>query len=86
MRAFLILLGVAGFVAFVVWDLRSHGRFECNVCVEFKGQTHCAVGSGPTREEAVRSGQTPACQILGSGVTDAFACAATPPASVTCTP
>jgi len=84
MRALLTLLAIGGFLGFIIWDLQSHDLVECSVCIEFKGRTECATGSAPTRAEALRSAQTPACQLLISGVTDAFACSATPPISATC--
>mgnify|MGYP003577002899 CR=1 FL=1 len=84
MQKLLTLLGVVGFLALVIWQLTDHRQVDCNVCMEFKGQTHCALGSAPTREEAIRSGQTPACSMLASGVTESFQCSATPPISVTC--
>lgn len=84
MRRLLTFLAIAGFLGLVFWDLSSQGQVECNVCVEFKGQVKCALGSGLDRQEALRAGHTPACQQLTSGVTEAFACTATPPLSVTC--
>jgi len=85
MRALLTLLAIGGFLGFILWDLQSQGTIECDVCVEFKGRTRCATGSASTRQEALRSAQTPACQLLINGVTDAFACSATQPVTARCT-
>jgi len=84
MRALLTLLLIGGFIGLVFWDLTSQSQVECNVCIEFNGQTRCALGSGPTQPEAVRSAHTPICQLLANGVTESFACSGTPPSSVTC--
>jgi hypothetical protein len=86
MRWIAALLIVGGFLAFMAYDLSSQGEFECNVCMEFNGRTECRLGSGATRSEAIQAGQTPACQLLASGVTQSFQCSGTPPISVQCTP
>ena len=86
MRWLAALLIVGGFLGFMAWDLVSQAQYECNVCIQFGGRTDCFVGSAATRQEAIQAGQTPACQALAKGVTESFACAATPPVSVQCTP
>jgi len=84
MRTLLTLLAVGAFVAFVIWDLGAQGAVECNVCLQFNGITECSLGSGPNRTEAIQSGRTPICQKLARGVTEAFACTATQPISISC--
>ena len=86
MRWAAALLFVGGFLAFLVWDIASEGKYECEVCIQFGGRTDCQLGSAATRKEAIQAAQTPACQSLANGVTESFACAGTPPASVKCTP
>lgn len=73
-----------GFLGLMLWDLNSRGQVECSVCVEFGGRTECADGRGPTRDDAIEAGHTPACALLAQGVTEAFQCSATPPLSVRC--
>jgi hypothetical protein len=86
MRWAAALLIVGGFLGFMVWNIASQGQYECEVCITFGGRTDCQLGSAATRQEAVEAGKTPACQALARGVTEAFACSATPPSSVKCTP
>jgi hypothetical protein len=86
MRWAAALVIIGGFLAFLAWDIASQGQYECDVCIQFGGRTDCQVGSAATRKEAIQAGQTPACQSLAHGVTEAFACSATPPLSVKCTP
>ncbi len=86
MRWVAALIIVGGFLGALFWSLATEAQYECNVCVEFGGRTDCAVGSAATRDEAIQAGQTPVCSALAAGVTEAFACAATPPVSVSCTP
>jgi hypothetical protein len=86
MRALLHVAGMGLFIGLVWWSLSSVKQVECEVCVEFGGRTHCAIGSGADRDGAVKSGHTPACKILANGVTESFQCSSTPPARVTCQP
>lgn len=61
-------------------DLRQH-TYE--VCIEFKGRTNCAVASGTTREEAIRTATDTACATISGGMTESIQCSRTPPISVT---
>ena len=78
-----ILLAFAGLV---IYDLESDSSFECDVCMRFKGETDCARGAGATEDDAVTSARTNLCARLASGVTESFACSATPTLSASCTP
>jgi hypothetical protein len=77
-------LGIVAVVAFlallVVMTLQETGhRYE--VCVEFKGQTHCAVAEGKTPEDAIRSAQEIGCTLLANGRDENIQCTTQPPKS-----
>jgi hypothetical protein len=68
-----------------VWSgMQQMTQFECEVCVEFQGRRACRAGLGEDEEAAMRAAQSTACAPLTSGVTEAFGCDRTPPASVSC--
>lgn len=72
------------FVAIVVyWTLAIPG-YECEVCIEFRGQTACRTVQAANTAEARAGAITNACALLSSGVTDTLACERTPPKSMAC--
>lgn len=73
---FVVLVGI------IVFSTMNLSRYECEVCVEFKGRTSCRMAAGSTREEAVRTATDNACADIASGMTDNIACGHTPPKSV----
>lgn len=77
-----ILFGciVLGAIVYSSMGLRQH-TYE--VCIEFKGRTNCAVASGTTKEEAIRTATDTACAIISGGMTESIQCSRTPPTSVT---
>ena len=79
------VLGLAAFIAYIWWTLSAIGGVTCEVCVEFKGRVQCASGTGKDRDDAIKSGHTPACKLLANGVTESFQCSATPARDVSCT-
>lgn len=85
-RGLLTAAGVILFFAALWYGVRAEQQVECEVCIAFKGWRECRTGRGGSEEEAVRGATTSACAVMGSGVTDAFACDATPPESLTCRP
>jgi len=72
----LVLFGVLIYFSFQ----QTRRRYE--VCVSFKGATHCATAAGSNYEEAVRSAQTIDCELLANGRDENMVCLANPPASV----
>jgi hypothetical protein len=50
--------------------------------MSFKGETHCAIASGSSYDQAVRSAQEIDCQLLSNGRDENMVCLANPPASV----
>lgn len=83
-RVLLTLLGIAAFVAVLVFGARTGGSVECSGCVEFGGKRECRVGRGADRATAEDSARTSACAVLANGVTEAFQCSTTPLVDVSC--
>jgi hypothetical protein len=84
MRAIATLVGLALFGGMLWYGVRQEARIECDVCITFKGRTECRVGRGDSQGSAISSANTAACAVLGSGVSDAMQCGATPPSSARC--
>ncbi|MBT3341554.1 MAG: hypothetical protein HN712_27030 [Gemmatimonadetes bacterium] len=77
------ILVVVAILTALVWSTMSLRQHTCEVCVTYNGKTNCAVASGTTREEAVRSATTTACGPISSGVTQVIQCGNTSPDKVT---
>ncbi len=71
-----VLIGVLAYSSFE----QTRERYE--VCVTFKGATHCATASGSSYDQAVRSAQEIDCQLLANGRDENMVCLNSPPASV----
>lgn len=75
-------LGAIALVGVLVYSSfqQTHERYE--VCVAFKGATHCATAAGATYEQAVRSAQEIDCQLLANGRDENMVCLDGKPLSV----
>ncbi len=73
--------GVAFFVILIYLSMRQT-RQQYEVCMTFKGATHCATASGSNYDEAVRSAQEIDCQMLANGRDETMVCMGSQPGSV----
>ena len=78
------VVGLALFAGWLWYGIRQAERVECDACFTFNGRTECRVGRGDSEASAITSANTAACAALGSGVSDAMQCGATPPTSARC--
>lgn len=78
----IIALGVVVLLAILIRSTVQATRAEYEVCMAFKGASHCASASGTTQSEAIRSAQTIDCQMLANGRDETMVCLDTQPASV----
>jgi hypothetical protein len=78
------LLAIVLFAALLLFNTLSAQKAECNVCVEFNGQTNCAKASHENADQATRSAQSTACGVLASGMDQSIACSRVKPLSVQC--
>ena len=77
------VLFVVAVLAAIVYSSLDLQQFTYEVCMEFKGRTNCAVASGTTKEEAIRTATDTACATISAGMTESIQCSRTPPASIT---
>lgn len=78
----IIILGGIFFFAAVIYITFQQTRHEYEVCVAFKGATHCATAKGATAEEAIHSAHDIDCGLLADGRDENIVCLDTPPNSV----
>jgi len=71
-----VLIGVLAYSSFQ----QMRERYE--VCVTFKGATHCAMAAGSSYMQAVRSAQEIDCQLLANGRDENMVCLDTQPSSI----
>jgi hypothetical protein len=81
MRWIVAVGGVAFFVILIYLSMRQTQQ-EYEVCMSFKGVTHCASAAGASRDEAVRSAQAIDCQLLSDGRDENMVCLDRTPASI----
>jgi hypothetical protein len=79
----IVALGIVALVGILFYSTIEQTSQRFQVCMGFKGATHCAVASGSTYEQAVRSAQEIDCELLANGRDENMVCLASQPASVT---
>ena len=78
----IIGLGAVALVGALAYSTMQQTRERYEVCVSFKGATHCATATGSNYDQAVRSAQEIDCQLLSNGRDENMVCLASPPASI----
>lgn len=78
----IIVAGGATLLCVLIYSSFQQTRQEYEVCMSFKGATHCANAAGATYSQAVRSAQEIDCELLANGRDENMVCLDTDPASV----
>jgi hypothetical protein len=78
----IIILGGIFFLGVIIYVTYQQTQHEYEVCVAFKGNTHCATARGATADEAIHSAHDIDCGMLADGRDDNIVCGGTQPASV----
>lgn len=78
----IMALGGIALVGALAYSSFQQTRERYEVCVTFKGATHCATASGSSYDQAVRSAQEIDCQLLANGRDENMVCLDRPPLSV----
>ena len=78
------LVVLAAFGGLLVSQLMREAKVECEVCVEYAGQSACRINRAADRDHAVAGAISTACAVLAGGVTQGIQCTSTPPRSVSC--
>ncbi len=71
----IVLIGVLAYSSIQ----QTHKKYE--VCMTFKGATHCSTATGSTPEEAIRSAQGIDCELVTNGRDELMACMDQSPSS-----
>lgn len=80
-----VVAGVIGLVAYVVVGSMARVERECELCMEFNGQTLCRTGAGATEAEARQAARTAACALLAFDMASSIQCENTVPKTERCT-
>jgi hypothetical protein len=78
----IIGVGAVALVGVLAYSTLQQTQERYEVCVQFKGGSHCATASGSSYDQAVRSAQEIDCQLLSNGRDENMVCLAGLPASV----
>ncbi len=79
-----VLIGLALFMAVVVYRSFQIAGYQCEVCITFRGNSVCRTVEGARESDAHMAAITNVCAGLASGVTDSMACERTEPTRVQC--
>ncbi|MFZ0978087.1 MAG: hypothetical protein WAN23_01685 [Candidatus Acidiferrales bacterium] len=80
--AWIIAIAAVAFVGVMVYSSYQETRTRYEVCMTFKGATHCATAAGANHDQAVRSAQEIDCELLTNGRTENMVCLDQQPSSV----
>lgn len=80
----LTVAAVIAVIALFFYMTTARATEECNVCVEFGGQSNCATALGRTAKEATETAQSTACGPVAHGMNETIACGNRAPVSVQC--
>jgi hypothetical protein len=78
----IIALGAVVLFGILIHSTMQATKAEYEVCMVFKGGSHCASAKGTSQNEAVRSAEEIDCQMLASGRDETMVCLDTQPSSV----
>jgi hypothetical protein len=78
----IIVLGAIFLIGVLAYSTFEQTHHEFEVCMAFKGSSHCSTASGANYEEAVRSAQEIDCQLLTNGRDENMVCLDSQPTSV----
>jgi len=72
----IVLIGILAYSSYQA----THKKYE--VCMTFKGATHCSTATGATPDQAIRSAQEIDCELVTTGRDQLMACMDQSPTSV----
>jgi hypothetical protein len=78
------VLLAAAFATALVWTTLAQSGVECEVCLDYRGESICRSVAAASADEAEQQAIANACAILSSGVTQGLECQRTPPRSLRC--
>jgi len=78
----IIAIGAVVLFGILIHSTMQATQAEYEVCMAFKGGSHCASAKGTSQNEAVRSAEEIDCQMLARGRDETMVCLDTQPSSV----
>jgi hypothetical protein len=78
----IIALGAVALFAILIYSTLQQTRERYEVCMNFKGATHCATATGSSYDQAVHSAQEIDCELLSNGRDENMVCLGTSPSSI----
>lgn len=78
----IVALGALALIGVLGYSTLQQTRERYEVCMAFKGVTHCSTATGSNYDQAVRSAQEIDCQLLANGRDENMVCLANSPTSV----
>jgi hypothetical protein len=78
----IIAIGVVVLLGILIRSTLQATHAEYEVCMAFRGGSHCSSASGATQKDAIRSAQEIDCQMLARDRDETMVCLDTEPASV----
>jgi hypothetical protein len=75
-------LGAVVLIGILAYSTLQQTREKYEVCMAFKGATHCATAAGSNYDQAIRSAQEIDCQLLSNGRDENMVCLANAPSSI----
>ncbi len=78
----IIALGAIALVGILLYSTLQATSTEYQVCMDFRGRSHCANAAGTSSSVAIRSAEEIDCQMLSNGRDETMVCLDTQPSSV----
>jgi hypothetical protein len=78
----IVIIGAVVLLGILIHSTMQATQAEYEVCMAFKGGSHCASAKGTSQSEAVRSAEEIDCQMLARGRDETMVCLDTQPSSV----
>ena len=78
-----IIFGVL-FLLAIIYQTMGMRQYECEVCVEIDGRTHCMSVKAENEQMAIQTAKDNACSVLAGNRAEGFRCSQTPPTSIRC--
>jgi hypothetical protein len=78
----IIAIGAVVLFGILIHSTMQATQAEYEVCMAFRGGSHCASAKGTSQSEAVRSAEEIDCQMLARGRDETMVCLDTQPSSV----
>ena len=79
-----LIAAMIGFIGYIIYGSMARVERQCELCIEYRGQTECRSGAGATDEEARAAATMTACAELASGMAESINCQNTWPKSIQC--